>query len=123
MNNDDRDFPAEVLRLFQRERELAQLVYTRGSATARDIETLLTSPITNAATRSMLNRLVAKGILTRLRKDGSLEYEYRPAITDRLSQERAVKELAEDFFGGSLGEVASAIAGIARRDADETVAA
>ena len=107
--------PKEVVQLFRREREIAELVYAHGSATAKDIESLVSVPLSNAATRSMLNRLVTKGIVTRQRKEDSLEYVYSPALSTELSREKALEQLAEDFFGGSLPELASAVARLAKR--------
>jgi predicted transcriptional regulator len=110
----ERDLPAEVLKLYRREREIAEIVYGNGRATAKDVQAQLSDPLTNAAIRSMLNRLVRKGILTRSTKEDGVEYLYYPIVTHALSRERALKQLAEDFFGGSLQEAAVVVMNLAR---------
>lgn len=109
------ELPREILKLFPREREIAETVYALGLATAKEVQAQLENPLSNAATRSMLNRLVRKGILGRSRKADSLEYVYTPALNPMISRERALRQLAEDFFGGSLQEAAAAVIGLARR--------
>lgn len=99
-----RKLPAEVLSLLPREQEVARIVYERGAATARQVGDLLCSRISNAAVRSMLNRLVAKGILKR-----TLSYQafvYLPCLTPSESSARAIEQFAQDYFGGSLIEAA-----------------
>jgi predicted transcriptional regulator len=109
------DFPPEVLKLYRREREIAEIVYASGLATAKDVQGLLSDPLTNAAIRSMLNRLVRKGILRRSPKNDGVEYVYCPVVTNAISRERALKQLAEDFFGGSLQDAAVLVTNLARR--------
>jgi len=119
MNNEM--VPPEVLRLFRREREVAQLVYSQRSTTAKEVQARLSDPLTSAAVRSMLNRLVRKGILVRHRNDRGPEYIYRPGISHVASRERAVRQVAEDYFGGSFNEVAASILRLLRGGAGEAV--
>jgi BlaI family transcriptional regulator, penicillinase repressor len=102
-----RKLPAEVLQLLPREREVARIVYESGAATARQVEDSLCVGISNAAVRSMLNRLVAKGILKR-----TLSYQafvYLPSLTPSESSVRAIEQFAQDYFGGSLIDAAEAM--------------
>lgn len=108
--------PPEVRRLYPREREIAAIVYLRGLATAADIETGLSSPLSNAAVRSMLNRLVAKGILTRLKCGPHRTFVYGPALTSAAARETALRQFAQDFYAGSLASLAEAIADMFARD-------
>jgi predicted transcriptional regulator len=107
-------FPPEILRLYRREREVAELVYVRRQATAKQVQAELSDPLSSPAVRSMLNRLVGKGILTRHRCEGNTEYTYEPAISYVSSRERAVRQLADDYFDGSLAEVAASILRLSR---------
>jgi predicted transcriptional regulator len=106
-------FPVEILKLYRREREIAELVYEHRSVTAKQVQERLSDPLTNAAVRSMLTRLVHKGILARERKECGTEYLYRPAVTQTSSQVRALNQLADDFFDGSLLEAAAAVVDLA----------
>lgn len=102
--------PPEVRRLYRREREIAAIVYERGLATATDVQGGLSCELSNPATRSMLNRLVGKGILTRVRCGRHRTFVYGPALTNASARETALRQLAEDFYGGSLASLAEAIA-------------
>jgi predicted transcriptional regulator len=99
--------PGPLTRLPGREQELAAIVYLRGEATARDVERALSDSLTNSAIRSMLTRLVAKGVL-RKRKDGS-RFVYLPAVSDRHVREGALSRLTQDYFHGSLYRAALAM--------------
>ena len=89
-----------LCRLPAREQELATIIYLDGEATATELEKALSASITNSAIRSMLTRLVAKGIL-RSRKEGK-KFVYRPAVFDERTRELALTRVTEDYFDGSL---------------------
>jgi predicted transcriptional regulator len=100
--------PASVLNLAGREREVATIVYERGAATARAVEASLSVRITNAAIRSMLQRLVRKGILTREfgargRRQSAV---YMPAVTLDHVKNDAIETICRRYFDGSLLNVA-----------------
>ncbi len=96
--------PPQVRALANREREVATIVYRRGASTAIDVENRLSPRITNAAVRSMLVRLIKKGILVRERgtRGRGQQCVYLPAITLPDVKERAIRELAGRYFEGSL---------------------
>src|SRR5919112_2018640 len=96
--------PPQVRALADREREVASIVYRRGASTAIDVETRLSTRITNAAVRSMLVRLTKKGILRRERgtRGRGQQCVYLPAISLAEVKERAIRELASRYFQGSL---------------------
>ena len=94
---------------------MAEIVFSGGFATARDVQARLTDSLTSAAVRSMLNRLVRKGVLARRSKECAREYVYYAAINNVISRERALKQLADDFFGGSLQDAAATLASLAYR--------
>ena len=104
--------PHELTLLLWREREIATIVYELRSATANDVLERLSSPLTNGSVRSMLNRLVAKGILERRLWQSA--FEYRPALSEGDSRNRALTRFADDFFAGSLTAAASTIERLTR---------
>lgn len=107
-----------MLSLAKREREIAGIVYNKGKATANDVLACVSAPLSNAAIRSMLNRLVAKGILFRRRAVAGKQFIYVPAISNSISLERAFQQIAEDYFDGSMDEAFSALTSILIRRAD-----
>ena len=96
--------PPQVLRLPSREREVATVVYVNGACTAKDVQALLSVQLSNGAVRSMLVRLVRKRILERKwgKRGPNQGHIYLPAIAPRELKERALKDVAEMYFGGSL---------------------
>lgn len=102
-------FP-DLGRLYRREREIASFVYANGPVTAKQVQAALSDPISNPAVRSMLVRLVEKGVLTRLKGNFDGKYLYAPALTLLSAREISLKQFAQDYFDGSLPDVAKAMA-------------
>src|SRR6476660_9278756 len=96
--------PQEVERLLWREREVATIVYRLRAATANEVCDNLSSQLHNASVRSMLNRLVAKGILKRTMSGKA--FVYLPALTSSDSRTLALRHFAEDYFAGSVHQAA-----------------
>ena len=93
-------WPIEVEQLLWREREVATIVYRLRAATANEVCANLSGQLHNASVRSMLNRLVAKGILKRTLSDKS--FVYLPALTATDSRILALRRFADDYFAGSV---------------------
>jgi predicted transcriptional regulator len=102
-----------LARLPPREQELATIVYLNTSITAKEVQWALSSDITNAAVRCMLNRLVTKGVLRRRNVSGT--FFYSPALCLPSIQERALERVADDFFGGSLTDTADRLVALLSR--------
>jgi predicted transcriptional regulator len=102
---------AAVRELFPREREIASVVYALGSATATQVQERLVVPLSNAAARSMLNRLVAKAVLRRDANWGGhgKQFVYSPAITVLDERREALQQFVEDYFGGSVSRAALSV--------------
>lgn len=101
---------SELLNLCWRERQIAEAIYKRGLLTASEVLAFVDGPITNAALRSMLNRLVKKGLLTKHGSGRQRPHVYGPAITLSSSKDEALKQFAMDFYQGSLSDLADSIA-------------
>ncbi len=91
-----------LTRLPPREQEVATIVYLNTRITAAEVEAALSSRITNSAVRSMLKRLVDKGVLQWHKLRG--KYYYSPALLLPEVQERALERVVCDFFGGSFAD-------------------
>lgn len=102
--------PPEIEQLYRREREVALAVYRRGLAAATDVQADLSAPLSNPAVRSMLNRLVRKGVLTRMKCGPYGTFIYAPAVTPASARETALRQFAQDFYEGSMSSLAGAIA-------------
>ena len=93
-------WPMEVEQLLWREREVATIVYRLRAATATDVCENISGRLHNASVRSMLNRLVAKGILKRTLSGKA--FVYLPALTPMDSRTLALRRFADDYFAGSV---------------------
>lgn len=110
--------PAAVQALPPREREVAQIVYRQGRASARDVEAHLSAALTNGAVRSMLGRLVAKGVL-RIRggrRGRGHRCLYFPAIDSLQSREQALRRFADEYFDGSMVDATQAMLQLLQRN-------
>lgn len=94
-------------RLPPRERQVAQIVYARGEASAAEVIRALPDPLSSAAVRSMLSRLIGKGIVRR-RRDGK-RFLYVPATANPAARDAALRRISRDYFGGSIAEATDAM--------------
>jgi predicted transcriptional regulator len=106
-------------RLAPREREVAAFVFRSGEATANQVVNALSDPLSNSAVRSMLNRLVSKKVLGRARR-GKL-FLYRPSKPE-LFQERALKQLADEYFQSSVHQMAISVINLIKVQESELIA-
>lgn len=115
--------PEQVLTLAPRERQIATFIYFSGHGTAKDVEDHLSGAISNSAIRSMLSRLATKGILKRRKrvtrtsdKARRIAFVYLPAIDDVAVRQRAIAQVAVDYFNGSLVRLAETADLLAARE-------
>jgi predicted transcriptional regulator len=85
--------------LSRREREVMDIVYRRGRATAAEVRAGMPLPPTDPAVRTTLRVLVRKGLLTH-EYEGP-RYVYRPTVTREAARRSAFRHLLDTFFGGS----------------------
>ena len=86
-------------KLSRREQEILDIVYTRGHATAADVREAMHQAPTDAAVRTTLRILVAKGHL-RINQDGP-RYDYWPTVPREAARRSALQHVLRTFFGGS----------------------
>jgi predicted transcriptional regulator len=93
--------------LSRRERQIMDIVYRHGRATAAEIHGELPSPPCAAAVRTLLRILEEKGHL-RHEKDGP-RHVYYPTTPRTVAQRSAVKHLIGTFFNGSRSAAIAAL--------------
>lgn len=92
--------------LSRRERQVMDIVYESGGATAVQIRERMADPPTDSAVRSILRILINKGHLTR-EPDGP-RYVYSPTTPVPRASRSAMRHVLSTFFGGSVeGAVAT----------------
>lgn len=93
--------------LSRREREIMNIVFALGKATAAQIREGMADPPTDAAVRATLRILVGKGFLKH-EYDGP-RYVYSPTIPRDKARRSALKRLVETFFDDSVEEAMVAL--------------
>ena len=92
--------PTPLDNLSRREREVYQILYALGEATALDIQAKLAPATKNAATRKILTALLTKGTINRYKR--SRQYVYSPAIVGDDVGRSALDQVLQTYFKGSL---------------------
>lgn len=92
--------------LSRRERQIMDIVYARGEATAGDVHEALPDAPSRTAVRTLLRILEEKGHL-RHRQEG-LAYVYRPSRSRGRAGRSALRRVLETFFEGSLEKAVAA---------------
>ncbi|MEJ7809471.1 MAG: BlaI/MecI/CopY family transcriptional regulator [Gemmatimonadaceae bacterium] len=93
--------------LSRRERQIMDVIYQQGSATAAEVLDRMPDPPGYSAVRAMLRVLEEKGHL-RHEQDGP-RYVYRPVVNRDRARRSALKHLVRTFFDGSTEETVAAL--------------
>lgn len=92
--------------LSRRERQIMDVIYARGSATAAEVEAALPDAPTYSAVRALLRILEEKGHLKHT-LDGP-RYVFAPVVPRSSARESALRGVVRTFFDGSpAGAVAA----------------
>src|SRR5437588_13066670 len=94
-------------RLSRREREIMDVIYRLGRATAADVLEQLADPPSYSAVRALLRVLEDKGHLTHA-QDG-LRYVYSPVVPRTSARRSALRQVVRTFFDGSTAQAAAAL--------------
>ena len=95
--------------LTRRERQIMDVLYRRGRATAADVMADLPGEPNSSTVRTQLRVLEDKGHV--LHEDEGLRYVYAPAVPRHAARKSALKHLVETFFDGSAEQVVAAVLG------------
>lgn len=93
--------------LSRRERQIMDVVYQRGRATAAEVLDALPDPPSYSAVRALLRVLEEKGHL-RHRRDGA-RYVFLPTVPRETARRSALARVVRTFFGGSTEETVAAL--------------
>ena len=95
--------------LSRRERQIMDILFRRGRATAAEVMDDLPSDAGYSTVRTQLRVLEQKGHV-RHEQDG-LRFVYTPVIARRAARSSALRHLIETFFDGSPEKVVTALLG------------
>jgi BlaI family penicillinase repressor len=97
------------LKLTRREREIMDILYRRGRATAGEVMQDLTGEPSYSTVRAQLRVLKEKGHV-RYEEQG-LRYVYLPIVPRHEVRQSALRHMVETFFEGSTQKVVAALLG------------
>jgi len=93
--------------LSRRERQIMDILYRRGRATAAEVLEELPDPPTYSAVRAALRLLEERGHITH-EQEGQ-RYIYLPAVPRERMRQSALSHLVRTFFNGSAEQVVNAL--------------
>jgi predicted transcriptional regulator len=104
--------------LTRRERQIMDVLFRRGRATAAEVMNDLPGTQTYSTVRTQLRVLEEKGYVRH--EDDGVRYVYTATVDRRSARRSALKHLVETFFDGSAEQaVAALLGGEASRISDE----
>lgn len=92
--------------LSKRERQIMDVIYAHGEATAAQVHARIPHPPMQGALRTMIRILEQKGYLTH-RQEGR-QFVYRPTQPRGRAGRSALSRVLDVFFGGSLEKAVAA---------------
>jgi len=93
------DMTTDTAQLSRRERQIMEIVYELGRATAVEVRERMPDPPSYSAVRAMLRILEDKGHIIH-EQDGP-RYIFLPTVPREEASETALRRLVRTFFGGS----------------------
>jgi len=103
----ENDMGTDPNQLSRRERQIMEVIYTHGRATAAEVLESLPDPPSYSAVRAMLRILEGKGHLVH-ESDGP-RYIFLPTTPREQARETALRGIIQTFFGGSPENAVAAL--------------
>ena len=95
--------------LSRRERQIMDILYRRGRATAADVREDLSGEPSDSTVRTQLRVLEAKGHVRH--EEEGLRYVYLAAVPRPAARKSALRHVVDTFFDGSAERVVGALLG------------
>ena len=101
--------------LSRRERQIMEILYQRGKASAQEVREAMESAPSYSAVRAMLRVLEEKGHV-RHQEEG-LKYVYLPTVARDSARRSALRHLVSTFFENSVEQAVAALVDLRSRSA------
>src|ERR1700674_2526943 len=95
--------------LTRRERQIMDILYRQGRATAGDVMEALSGNPNSSTVRTQLRVLEEKGHVRH--EEQGLRYVYSPAVPRSSARKSALRHLVDTFFDGSAEQAVTALLG------------
>lgn len=96
-------------KLSRRERQIVDVLYAEGEASAQQVQALIPEPPSYSTVRALLARLLAKEVIDK-RQEGA-KYVYFPLIAREEMSQSALQRVVKTFFQGSAAKAVNALLG------------
>src|SRR5262245_43322282 len=93
--------------LSRRERQIMDILYRSGKASAAEIQAVLPEPPSYSAVRAMLRILEEKGHIRH--EEQGLKYVFLTTVPHERAKRSAMKHLLDTFFNGSAEQAVAAL--------------
>lgn len=93
--------------LSRRERQIMDILYRRGKASASEVREAMADAPSYSAVRAMLRVLEEKGHVKHQAE--GLKYVYVPTVAQDKAKRSAVKHVLDTFFSGSAEQIVAAL--------------
>ncbi len=93
--------------LSRRERQIIDILYSQGEATAQDVQDRMEDPPSYSTVRALLNILEDKGHISHT-KTGR-QYLYKPVVQKQEAQSSMLSHMLSTFFDGSAVEAVASL--------------
>jgi BlaI family transcriptional regulator, penicillinase repressor len=93
--------------LSRRERQIMDILYQRGKASANDVRDAMPDAPGYSAVRAMLRVLEEKGHIKH--QEEGMKYVYAPVVAAGRAKRSAVKHVMDTFFQGSAEQIVAAL--------------
>ena len=104
--------------LSRRERQIMDVLYRHGTATAAEVQANIADAPSYSAVRALLRILEEKGHVKHS-YDGP-RYVYSPVISRPVAQKSALRQLVKTFFDGSTSNAVAALLDMSGNDLSES---
>ena len=103
--------------LSRRERQIMDIIYQQGQATAAEVMERLPDPPSYSAVRALLRVLEDKGHLRH--EEQGPRYVYLPTLPRDKARSSALKQVVQTFFEGRADQAVAALLGMSRSEMSE----
>jgi len=105
---------SKAINLSRRERQIMDILYELGEATAQDVMQRLPDPPSYSAVRAMLRKLEDKGHIQH--KEVGAKYVFYPVVNHEQASRNAISRLVKTFYDGSAAQAVNALLGMSFED-------
>jgi predicted transcriptional regulator len=98
---------SDPTKLSRRERQIMDIIFQLGRATAAEVLDKLPDPPSYSAVRAMLRILEEKGHLKH--EQVGPRYVYQPTVSRRVARDSAIQRVVRTFFDGSTEQAMAAL--------------